>query len=86
MDSSLGLEAVEQDLRNPVAYPNPANDLVHITVADAYRNSVKLLLDGYGRVIHRTKDCSFDLSYLNPGIYFICVPDCSSKFTKVIKR
>jgi hypothetical protein len=86
MDNTLGIESIEENLEKPIAYPNPANDLVHISVPDAYRNSVKMLLDGYGRIIHKTNECSFDLSYLRPGIYFISVPDFSSKYTKVIKR
>ena len=86
MDDALGIESIQEDLKLPIVYPNPTNDLVHISVPDTYRNSVKLLLDGYGRIIHKTNDCSFDLSHLHPGIYFISVPDFSSKFTKVIKR
>ena len=85
MDVSLGLENINPLNEQPLVYPNPSRDFVFVKVPFAFSNSKKILLDSYGRKLKETNADRFDLSDLNSGIYFICVPQLSSNFIKVIK-
>jgi hypothetical protein len=87
MDASLGLTTPPMFSDHQLLiYPNPAEHFITIKVPQAYTNSNKLLMDGYGRIIQESVSEVFDLSNLTPGVYFVCVPAYSSVFTKVIKR
>ena len=86
MDSSLGLTATMVPNHQLLIYPNPAEQFISVKLPLTYTNSKKLLMDGYGRIIHETISDTFDLSNLSPGIYFISVPAYSSALTKVMKR
>ncbi|MDA7762597.1 T9SS type A sorting domain-containing protein [Crocinitomicaceae bacterium] len=85
MDVSLGIENITLDYDPIELFPNPTSNIINIKVSKALEGSQKLLLDGYGRLLKKTFSNHFDLTKLNPGIYFICVPEMSSNFSKVIK-
>ena len=85
MDASLGIENLTLEHDPIELFPNPTNNIINIKVSKALVGSQKLLLDGYGRLLKKTFSNHFDLTELNPGIYFICIPEMSSNFAKVIK-
>ena len=85
MDVSLGIENVS--FANDIfeLFPNPTNHIININVPERVKGCKKILIDGYGRILKETFSSSFNLSEMNSGIYFICVPELSSNFSKVIK-
>lgn len=86
MDATLGITPPYRNQNEFTVYPNPTKDLVFISLPDNVKGSDKLLLDGLGRVLDTTKDTSFDLSTMLPGIYYISIPSISAQLSKVIKQ
>ncbi len=86
MDAELGVTEASVQAVSPIVYPNPTSDLLHVKVPEAYSNCAKLLMDGYGRIVHSTNRNVIDMSVYQSGIYFISVPDISPKLIKVIKK
>lgn len=86
MDATLGIENASIEENNTFnLFPNPTNHIINISVPDRVLGCKKILIDGYGRILKETFSSSFDLSEMNPGIYFISVPKLSSSLSKVIK-
>ena len=86
MDVSLGIKNPDHEEQSVLIYPNPSEKNIIVKVPFSHKDSRKLLLDGFGRIIQETVLDSFDLSNLSPGLYFVNVPSYSSSFFKVIKR
>lgn len=86
MDASLGIESIQRNRETALIYPNPTRDFITVKLPLAYAHKKKLLMDSFGRLLKETRSDTLDLSDLNPGVYFICIPGYSSSFTKVIKR
>lgn len=80
--SSTGLQHVANSLGDVKAYPNPANETLHIALSLAETQSVKMeILDLAGKVV-AAKDCgslsgvstqTLEMTALGKGIYFVKV-------------
>lgn len=85
MDAFLGIDNVSFKDDALELFPNPTSNIINFNVPERIKGCKKLLIDGCGRILKETFSSTFDLSELNSGIYFICVPEFSSSLSKVIK-
>ena len=85
MDVYLGAETIVEMTNELIIYPNPVQEIIYIKGDSNLLGRKKILLDSFGRILKETSSSSFDLSALNAGIYFICVPELSPNYHKVIK-
>ena len=69
-------------------YPNPAMDVVHISVAGNVLQAEATSVTGTSTPLKQTQDNAFDVSPLTSGIYFLTIKmgDNTSNVLKFVKQ
>ena len=78
---SLEVERVEQDGYSLSIYPNPSEQILHIS-SDTEQDVSYKILDQTGREVSTGSGNDIDINSLQPGIYFIKVKEKSFRFIK----
>jgi hypothetical protein len=74
-DQPLSLNSVKNLNENPYLYPNPTQGIIRISGLNQSNNKSQIeVIDALGRQLLNTQlsnDNTFDVSFLNPGLYWI---------------
>jgi hypothetical protein len=82
----VGVE--ENVLSNAVVYPNPASDVINISMKNELTNAKVSIVDAMGRVVlNQSIDNDFvslDVAGLEEGIYFVKIANGDAVETKTV--
>ena len=84
LDASLGFsnEVTQQETWG--VFPNPAQKEVQVTLPAVYHGKQIILFDAMGKIQAAQTDCTFDISALPNGVYFLRCPQTSLGTLKLI--
>ena len=78
----------ENILSNAVVYPNPASDVINISLSNELSNTAVSIVDAMGRnVLNQSIDSDFvslDVAHLEKGIYFVQIANGNAVETKTV--
>jgi hypothetical protein len=84
--ATVGIE--ENMLSNAIVYPNPASDVINISLSKELTNTEVSIVDAMGRIVlNQSIDNDFtslDVAHLEEGIYFVKIANGDNVETKTV--